>query len=295
MYLLQNPLQSQRPGYNEESVNLEADGQQYQAVLHVASAPDSNDLEPVYVPVANGFYEDSRTWQPLAQRLAKIAVRSGQQMNLVTYEDSVPNGVQDILAFRAERLAQVIRSTRTDGSMILAAHSRGWISAVLHATEHADDIDRVMGFGAAGLAPRAAADITNSKIRDISSGQVVSELSTHIGPIDAWDKLLVGQRYLHNSLSYFTGHQEDMYREGAQILGADVISRTVELSERVPTMIWIHERDAYFDAETVHANLDHAGYIGETRDIRTSHLGPIMDYLLAPQLYHDLIGTTAKS
>lgn len=291
MYLVQNPLQSRRPGYREEAVDLEMDGQRYRAVKHVVTAPDSDGVEPVYIPAANGFYEDPHIWRPLARRLATIAQKAGQQMTIVTYEDSSPSGIQDTLSFRAERLAHVIRATRSDGRMVMGAHSRGWISTVLAAEASRDDITGLVGFGVAGLAPRDAADISVKKIHEISSGQVASVIAAHTGPADAWDKIVVGQRFIHNSLSYYTSNRQEMYREGSQVLTADVIARTVELSERFPTTLWVHEHDAYFDATTVHGNLATAGFQGKTRDVPTSHLGPLMDYSLALSLYQDLVGT----
>ena len=157
-----------------------------------------------------------------------------------------------------------------------------------------DDITGLVGFGVAGLAPRDVADINIKKIHEISSGQVASEIANHAGPADAWDKIVVSQRFIHNSLSYYTSNRQEMYREGSQVLAADVIARTVDLSERIPTNIWVHERDAYFDAATVHDNLAAAGFQGKTQTVPTSHLGPLMDYSLALSLYQDLVGTSLE-
>ena len=63
MHLVQNPLQSRRPGYREEAVDLEMGGQRYRAAKHVVTAPDSNGVEPVYISAANGFYEDPHIWR----------------------------------------------------------------------------------------------------------------------------------------------------------------------------------------------------------------------------------------
>lgn len=294
MHLVQNPLQSRRPGYQEEAVDLDMGGTRYRAVKHVVTAPDSVGIEPVFISAANGFYEDPHTWRPLARRLAAIAQKAGQQMTMVTYEDSAPSGVEDILSFRAERLTHVIRATRTDGRLVMGAHSRGWLSTVLAAEADQDELTALVGFGVAGLAPRDLADIDIRRIHEISSGQVASEIATHTGLVDAWDKIVVSQRFIQNSLSYYTSNRQEMYREGSQVLAADVIARTVSLSERAPTTIWVHERDAYFDAATVHENLAAAGFQGKTRDVRTSHLGPLMDYSLALSLYQDLVGANLE-
>lgn len=288
-------MQTQRPAYREESLDLRSDGRHFRAIAHVVSAPDSSERESVYAAVANGFYEDPQTWRPLAQRLAKIALRSEQQLTLVTYEDSAPVGIQDILAFRADRLAQVIRATRTDGALVMGAHSRGWLSTVTNAETQVDELDHLVGFGVAGLAPRDLSELDSKRINELSSAQLRLEIATHIGLVDAWDKLVVGQRFLQNSLSYLSQHRGEMYREGSQVLSADVIARTVQLSTQVPTTIWVHGQDGYFDAATVRGNLVDAGYRGDIRDVSTSHLGPILEFSLVSDLYHDLVGSVSEN
>lgn len=288
MYLLPNVLQSRRPGYAEETVDLDMDGERYRAVKHVVSTPKASDKEPLFISAANGFYEDPHIWRPLARRLAKIAMQDNQPLVMVTYEDSMPKGVDDILAFRAERLAHVIRSCRTDGELVMSSHSRGWISTVNVASEQQNEVSKLVGIGTAGLAPRDMGELNLSKIHEITAGEVASEITRHAGVFDAWDKTLVGKRFVQNSLFYLAGHRQEMYREAGQILSADVIARTVELSAQIPTTVWVHDQDAFFDATAIRDNLSRAGYQGGMRDVPTSHLGPLMDYSLAQDLYADL-------
>lgn len=290
MYLLPNALQSRRPGYGEEAVELAMDGDRYRAVKHVVSAPHSQDKEPLYIAAANGLYEDTHIWRPLARRLAKIAMQESQPMVMVTYDDSAPRGVSDVLAFRTERLVHAIRSCRTDGDLVMAGHSRGWISTVNAASAQRDEVSKLVGIGPAGLAPRDNSQLNVQKIHEITAGEVVSEISLQAGIFDMWDKTLLLQRFGQNFLAYLAGNRQEMYREAGQILSADVIARTVELSQHVPTAIWVHEHDAFFDATTIQDNLTQAGYQGERRDVSTSHLGPLIDTSLAQALYIDLAG-----
>lgn len=290
MYLLPNVLQSRRPGYAEETVNLDMNGERYRAVRHIVSAHNSSDKEPLYISAANGLYEDPYIWRPLARRLAKIAMQEAQPMVLVTYEDSVPTGASDILTFRTERLAHVIRSCRTDGKLVMGGHSRGWISTVHAASEQQGEVSKLVGFGGAGLAPRDISGLSARKIHEITAGEVASEVTHQAGIFDAWNKTLIGQRFVHNSLTYLASHHQEMYREAGQILSADVVDRTVELSGQIPTALWVHDHDAFFDASTIRDNLARGGYQGVRRDVPTSHLGPLMDLSLVQDLYTDLVG-----
>lgn len=289
MHLLPNKLQSRRPGYAEETVDLEMDGHRYRAVTHVVSAQKSSEKEPLYISAANGLYEDPHIWRPLARRLAKIALREAQPMTMVTYEDSVPKRTSDILAFRTEQLVHVIRSCRADGKLVMSAHSRGWISTVQAVYEQSEDVSKLVGLGPAGLAPRSLDKLSVSRIHEITAGEVASEITLQASVFDVLDKSLIGQRFVQNSLLYLAGHSQETYREASQVLSADVIARTVELSEHIPTTLWLHGYDAFFNASLMRDNLANAGYQGVVRDVPTSHLGPLMDFSFAQDLYADLV------
>lgn len=277
-------------------MRLKDNGTNYRVTKYIASAPDREGMDPIWMVMANGAFEDSSIWQGLAVRLADIAIRNEQQMTIVTYDDSSQGrGAKDILSYRADRLASVINTTKDDGTKIINGHSRGWISSVLAMDQVGDDIQGLIGYGAAGLAPVNQGSVSLLGTYGQAMGEVLSEISTHWTSTNVLGNMALGTSFFWNAAIRATFDSAGLYAESSQILTTDVLPKTAQLSKSMPVTLWVHRRDEFFDATTVTSNLLSAGYQGQARQVNTSHLGPLVQTGLAEPLYSDIISLQSAS
>ena len=237
----------------------------------------------------NGMFESRGTWKQLTENLSRVALQHGQAIELFSYDDAVSGRTAYTQAYRTERLAQVAAFAQSvdphDRPTVLNAHSRGWITSMEAGADlvNAGHISGVLGTGVAGLVPRTPSEANYWTVADIVQKEILR--SAHIG-------LSSGRGTLQHFISSATPHLLfgglESSREIQDVLTADVIQETVDLSAHVPMEVWALNQDPYFPGSQIAACLRRNDFLGNVVEINTMHNGPLIDDTLAMPTYLSL-------
>ena len=240
--------------------------------------PRDEGVTAVLVP---GWVGGIATCAGLAQGLAEAA---GGNLRVVAYDEPLVGTGAYAQDYRVERLQQVVQAQRAP-HVLAIGHSRGWLTVADAAVGLHEDGKL---HSAAGLTPMGGHVLPAWRTVLGVAGEILTgPFATSprhnglrsIGTVGA----VVGR-----GLTHLAAHPIAAGRQLGETFGADMLIQTAAISRRLPTLMVSGGRDFVVPPRLLRARLQEAGYEGQHYRLPVSHVGALVDYSQAGNLYKGL-------
>lgn len=228
--------------------------------------------------IANGWVSGT----PLYRRLASHLIQAAKGNLAVTmYEEPLVGSSAYGAAYKAERLARSVRTVAWERPVTVMGHSRGWLTAA----EVGDQLVKEQFVsGLAGLTPMG-----HGEMKDFDLKRAAVSLGTEVlrspQTLSCIGSAATTGRLVTRGITHLGAGPVQGYGEIRDIMCADTCDTTAALSGMVPTTMITGEHDTVVPPDCLQRRLESAGYQGSHVTVNTTHVGALIDYAHAPEVY----------
>lgn len=305
------------PGLHRTHHEL-SDGEDY-VVTHTATTEAARAIgrghttEVRQLVMANGSFTGRAVLAPLVEGMVQLAERSGQKLEITTYDDPLTGSRAYGQSYRTERYLHVLEHVRrhrqldTDHPVSLAGQSRGWLTVMGAVMDRykTEQLGTVTGLAPVGHTPR---DI-QINMHDVTHvlGMTWGELTDPRANQHDWHALTVKANIARNALVHTLGnvHHRNPWallqdatmpfmQEVQEILTADITKDVVTASRQLGSALTLVacKYDRYAPGDEI---VERFGalpeFAGRVVLLDVPHNGSLLDQHLVPELYGIMLPT----